>query len=150
MSFQSSLQRNRLALEMAFFYLFFSSLLPIGKALKPYLGEAADVLQMASFFWPYPVFLALQSWSVTQALWPVVIVAGLLVVITQALWPVVIVAGLLVVIGFAWLLRIWFPVFAQPKSWAHISSVVLWYIPIFLVQGLFILTVWVLGYPIGE
>ncbi len=133
MSFQSSLQRNRLALEMAFFYLFFSSLLPIGKALKPYLGEAADVLQMASFFWPYPVFLALQSWSVTQALWPVVIVAGLLVVI-----------------GFAWLLRIWFPVFAQPKSWAHISSVVLWYIPIFLVQGLFILTVWVLGYPIGE
>jgi len=133
MSFQSSLQRNRLALEMAFFYLFFSSLLPIGKALKPYLGEAADVLQMASFFWPYPVFLALQSWSVTQALWPVVIVAGLLVVI-----------------GFAWLLRIWFPVFAQPKSWAHISSVVLWYIPIFLIQGLFILTVWVLGYPIGE
>jgi hypothetical protein len=88
---------------------------------------------MASFFWPYPVFLALQSWSVTQALWPVVIVAGLLVVI-----------------GFAWLLRIWFPVFVQPKSWAHISSVVLWYIPIFLVQGLFILTVWVLGYPIGE
>ncbi len=133
MSFQSSLQRNRLALEMAFFYLFFSSLLPIGKALKPYLGEAADVLQMASFFWPYPVFLSVQSWSVTQALWPVVIVAGLLVVI-----------------GFAWLLRIWFPVFAQPKSWAHISSVVLWYIPIFLVQGLFILTVWVLGYPIGE
>ncbi len=133
MSFQSSLQRNRLALEMAFCYLFFSSLLPIGKALKPYLGAAADVLQMASFFWPYPVFLALQSWSVTQALWPVVIVAGLLVVI-----------------GFAWLLRIWFPVFAQPKSWAHISSVVLWYIPIFLVQGLFILTVWVLGYPIGE
>ena len=133
MSLQFFLQRNRLALEMACCYLFFSSLLPIGKALKPYLGEAADVLQMASFFWPYPVFLALQSWSVTQALWPVVIVAGLLVVI-----------------GFAWLLRIWFPVFAQPKSWAHISSVVLWYIPIFLVQGLFILTVWALGYPIGE
>ncbi len=133
MSLQFFLQRNRLALEMACCYLFFSSLLPIGKALKPYLGEAADVLQMASFFWPYPVFLALQSWSVTQALWPVVIVAGLLVVI-----------------GFAWLLRIWFPVFAQPKSWAHILSVVLWYIPIFLVQGLFILTVGALGYPIGE
>ncbi len=133
MSFKSSFQRNRLALEMAFFYLFFSSLLPIGKALKPYLGEAADVLQMASFFWPYPVFFALQSWPVAQTLWPVVMVAGLLVVI-----------------GFAQLLRIRFQVFAQPKCWAHISSVVLWYVPIFLVQGLLLLTVWALGYPIGE
>ena len=133
MSLQFFLQRNQLALEMACCYLFFSFLAPMGQALKPYLGEAADVLQMASFFWPYPVFLALQSWSVTQALWPVVIVAGLLVVI-----------------GFAQLLRIRFPVFAQPKCWAHILSVVLWYVPIFLAQGLFILTVWALGYPIGE
>ena len=133
MSFQFFLQRNQLALEMACCYLFFSFLLPIGQALKPYLGEAADVLQMTSFFWPYPVFLALQSWPVVQVLWPVVIVAGLLVVI-----------------GFAQLLRIRFPVFAQPKCWAHILSVVLWYVPIFLAQGLFILTVWALGYPIGE
>ncbi len=132
MSFQFFLQRNQLALEMACCYLFFSILAPIGQALKPYLGEVADVLQIASFFWPYPVFLALQSWPIAQALWPVVIVAGLLVVI----W-------------FAQLLRRRFPAFAQPKCWAHISSVVLWYVPIFLVQGFFILTVWALGYPIG-
>lgn len=42
MSFQFFLQRNQLALEMACCYLFFSFLLPIGQALKPYLGEAAD------------------------------------------------------------------------------------------------------------
>ena len=133
MSLPPLLQRNRQTLEMAVCYLLYSSLLPAGKALKPYVGEAADVLQLASLLWPGPVFFALQSWP-----------------LAQDLWPLIIVAGLFVVIGFGWLITNRFPNFAQTKRWSHISSVVLWYVPIFLLQVFLLLMVWALGYPLGE
>jgi len=117
---------------MAGYYLAFSFLLPIGKALKPFLGEVADVLQIAAYFWPYPVLLALQSWPAAQGLWPMIIVAGLLIVL-----------------GFATIIQKRFPVFSEPKRWAHVLALVLWYIPVFVAQGLVILVIWSLGYPIG-
>lgn len=133
MSLPSFFRRNSLGLEMAACYALFSILIPIGQALKPYVGEAADILQMAGYFWPYPVFLALQTRLAARVLWPLVLVVGLLVVL-----------------GFATFLRSRFTAFRQPSRWAYLAATVLWYVPLFLLQGLLMLAMGVLGYPVGE
>jgi hypothetical protein len=133
MSSLSLLKQNRLTVEMVSSYLLFSFLIPIGQVLKPFFGEVADVLQMAGYFWPYPVFLALQSWPGVHQLWPLIIAAGLLLVL-----------------GFAILLQRCFTAFSQPKPWAHVAGFVLWYVPVLFAQGLLVLVVWFMGYPVGE
>ena len=133
MASQSLLKRYAFTLEMAACYLAFSSLLPIARSLKPLIGEFADILQMAAFLWPYPVFLALQTWPVSQSLWPVVILAGLVLVVAFASW-----------------LRKSFRAFSEPTPWVRVSAVVLWYVPILLAQGILLALVWSLGYPLGE
>jgi hypothetical protein len=114
-------------------YLAFSSLLPLARAVKPLIGEFADVLQMAAYIWPYPVFLALQSWP-----------------LFQSLWPVFILAGLVLVVAFTSLLRKSFRAFSEPSPWVQASALVLWYVPLFLAQGILLAVVWSLGYPLGE
>jgi len=114
-------------------YLAFSSLPLLAQALKPAIGEFADILQMAAYIWPYPVFLALQTWSVFQSLWPLFILAGLALVV-----------------AFAALLRKSFHAFSEPTPWVWASALLLWYVPLFLAQGILMLIVWSLGYPVGE
>jgi hypothetical protein len=106
--------RHWLAIEMAGLYLAFSSLAPLSRPLKPVIGEAADVLMMTAYLWPYPVLMALQTWPVFESLWPLFILAGL---------------GL--VVAFAALLRRSFRAFAEPTWWARLSAAVLWYVPPF-------------------
>ncbi len=133
MASQSFLKRYSFTLEMVACYLAFSSLLPLDRAVKPLIGEFADILQMAGFIWPYPVFLALQTWP-----------------LSQKLWPVFILAGLVLVVAFASLLRKSFHAFSEPSPWVQASALVLWYIPLFLAQGILLAVVWSLGYPLGE
>jgi len=114
-------------------YLAFSSLLPFAQAFKPVIGELADILQMAAYLWPYPIFLALQTWPEFQAPWPLLVLGGF---------------GL--VVAFAALLRRSFLAFSAPNVWAQISALFLWCVPLFLAQGILILIVWSLGYQVGE
>jgi len=53
-------------MEMVGCYLAFSSLALLSKPLKPLIGEFADVLMMTAYFWPYPIFMALQTWPVFE------------------------------------------------------------------------------------
>lgn len=134
MVFQSLFwKRHWLIVEMAACYLAFSSLLLLARALRPVIGELADILQMAGYFWPYPVFLALQTWPVFEALWPLFILAGLALVVAFAAW-----------------LRQSFHAFSTPNAWAQISVLFLWYVPLFLAQGVLLLVVWSFGYQVGE
>jgi len=122
-----------LAIEMAGFYLAFSSLAPLSRPLKPVIGEFADVLMMTAYLWPYPVFMALQTWPVFESLWPLVTLAGLALVA-----------------AFAALLRMSFRAFAEPTWRSRLSAAVLWYVPLFLAQAILVLVIWSLGYPLGE
>jgi hypothetical protein len=97
------------------------------------IGEFADILQMAGYLWPYPVFLALQTWPVFESLWPLFILAGL---------------GL--VVAFAALLRESFHAFFEPTWWGRLAAAVLWYVPLFLSQAILLFVIWSLGYPVGE
>jgi hypothetical protein len=97
------------------------------------IGELADILQMAGYLWPYPVFLALQTWPVFESVWPLFILAGL---------------GL--VVAFAALLRKSFHAFFEPTWWGRLAAAVLWYVPLFLSQAILLLVIWSLGYPVGE
>ena len=130
---QSSWRKRWLTLEMAGCYLAFSSLAPLSRPLKPVIGEFADVLMMTAYFWPYPIFMALQTWPVFESLWPLFILAGL---------------GL--VVAFAALLGKSFNAFSEPTGWARLSAAVLWYVPLFLSQAILMLVIWSLGYPVGE
>jgi hypothetical protein len=127
-------RRHWLTIEMAACYLTFSSLLPLAQPLKPVIGEFADVLGITAFFWPYPVFLALQTW-LAESLW---------------LWFLLILAGLGLVMAFAVLLRWSFHAFLEPTWWARLSAAVLWYVPLLVSQAILMLIIWSLGYPIGE
>lgn len=118
---------------MAGCYLAFCSLLPLARPLKPIIGELADIFQMSAYLWPYPIFLALQTWPVFESLWLLFILAGL---------------GL--VVAFAALLRRSFCAFSEPTWQGRVSAAVLWYVPLFLSQAILLLVVWSLGYPVGE
>ncbi|MBI4390987.1 MAG: hypothetical protein HY575_03815 [candidate division NC10 bacterium] len=122
-----------MTLEMCGCYLAFSSLGPLARPLRPIIGELADLFQMTGYLWPYPVFLALQTWAAVESLWPLFIVAGL---------------GL--VVAFAALLRRSFRAFLEPTWWEYLAAAVLWYVPLFLSQAVLLLVIWSLGYPVGE
>ncbi len=40
--------------------------MPVGRLLKPALGEVADMIMMVGFLWPYPLLLGLQGLLPTQ------------------------------------------------------------------------------------
>jgi hypothetical protein len=134
MASQSFWKRHWLAVEMAGCYSAFGTLVLLARPLKPVIGELADILQMAGYFWPYPVVLALQTWPVFE----------------ESLWPLIMLGGLGLVIAFAAFLRSSFHALAQPTWWARVSAVVLWYVPLFLSQAVLLLVMWSLGYPVGE
>lgn len=125
--------KRSLIREMAGCYLAFSALAPLSQPLKPVIGEVADVLMMTGYFWPYPAFMALQTWPAFESLWPFFILAGL---------------GL--VVAFAALLRKLFDAFSEPTWWARLSAAVLWYVPLFFAQAILMLVIWSLGYPVAE
>jgi hypothetical protein len=118
---------------MAGYYLLFSSLAPLSGPLKPVIGEIADVMMMTAYLWPYPLLMALQNWPPFESLWPLVILAGL---------------GL--VVAFGAVLRQSFHAFSKPTGWGHVSAAVLWYVPLILAQAIFVFVAWSLGYPVGE
>ena len=126
-------KRSSFTVDMAVCYLAYSSLLPLAKAIRPVIGEFADILKMAAFIWPYPTFLVLQTWPVLQPLWPVFMLAGL---------------GL--VVAFASLLRRSFHAFSAPTPWVRASALGLWYVPLFVAQAILLVVIWSLGYPVGE
>ncbi len=133
MTSRSSWRRHWLTIEMAGLYLVFSSLAPLSRPLKPVIGESADVLMMTAYLWPYPGFMALQSWPVFESLWPLFILAGLGLVVAFA----------------AWLGRS-FRAFSEPTWRARLAAAVLWYVPLFLSQAILVLVMWSIGYPVGE
>jgi hypothetical protein len=114
-------------------YLIFSSLFPLAQPLESIIGEFADVLGMTAFLWPYPVFLALQTW-LAESLW---------------LWLLSLVVGLGLVVAFAALLRE-SPAFLEPAWWTRLSAAVLWYVPLLVSQATLVVIIWSLGYPVGE
>ena len=128
---RATLNQIRFPAAVSLSYLAFSTIVLLSWFTKSWLGEFADVLGMAGYLWPYPAMFALQSWpSIRHS--EVILIA----------------VGLLLVVGFSFLLQ---RRFASLTTWPfHPLALVLWYIPIFIAQAILMVTVALLGYPIGE
>lgn len=114
-------------------YVAFSSLAIVGRVAEPLLGELADMLAMSAVLWPYPFMLALQTWIPPGTLFGAFFAGGLLVTV---LWG-----------GF---LQRRFPVLSNRTSWSRTSALVVWCIPLVVLELAVIAAVWVMGFPIGE
>ena len=112
--------------------------IPMGVLLKPALGEAADLVAMVGFLWPYPLLLSLQ---------------GLLPAEGAGAW---LVFGVIVLLGLG---VVWFSTsYVQRRlghdKWtdprAYVWAPWLWFLPLLALQaaayGLALLG----GLPVGE
>ena len=118
---------------MALGYVLFSSLAIVGRLAKPALGELADLLGMSAIVWPYPLMLALQTW-----------------ISPGSLFWLFFLGGLLLTVGSGFLLQRRFPVLSQRGWLAHASALVLWCVPLILLEVIVVAAVFAMGYPVGE
>ena len=125
--------RNHFASTMTTGYILFSSLAVVGRIAKPFLGELGDILSMGVVLWPYPLMLALQTWIPLGSLF----------------W-VFFVGGLFVTIAFGFFLQRRFPALSKGSRWSYASALVLWSVPLVIIEVAVIAVVWVMGLPIGE
>jgi hypothetical protein len=112
--------------------------MPVSVALKPRLGEMADVVMMAGFLWPYPLFAILENVSPARGV---------------AAW-IVIGAVVLLGLGLVW----WFTSYAQERlgrnkwsDWrAYVWAPWLWFLPLAALQAVVYALAFLIGLPVGE
>lgn len=124
---------RRFLIEMLAGYSLFSSLAIVGRIARPVLGELADVLLMSAALWPYGLMLALQTWIPPGSWFGMFFVGGLLLTI---LWGIV--------------LQRRFPALSRSTWWSHACALVLWCVPLVLLEAVVVGAVWAAGFPIGE
>ncbi len=112
------------------------SLLPfIGMVIDESLGEYGEIFGFSIILWPYPLILSLQSWIDMNS-------RTLLF-----FYPL----GLGLVIIFGHYVQKIFKISGDRKWYSYVWSVLMWPIPLILLQVISAAFVWfVLGLPVGE
>ena len=124
---------------MSIGYLLFIPLALIGVPFMGKGGEWADIFAMTIILWPYPLFLALQTWFPAEGS------AAIVAIIFVEL------LGLALIVVFGSYIQKRFGVTENPRWYSYVWAIVLWPIPLIVLQLVVAAFVGgVLGLPTGE